>query len=60
MKLRPENGTFILLQWKMVGPTFQTPTGTNFINKKFMIQPKVTNMKIRSSSNIHVKICLTY
>ena len=41
MKLRPENGTFILLQWKMVGPTFQTPSGTNFINKKFMIQQKV-------------------
>ena len=52
MKLRPENGTFILLQWKMVGPTFQTPTGTNFINKKFMIQQKVANMKIRSSSNM--------
>ena len=52
MKLEPENGTFISLQWRMVGPTFQTPTGTNSINKKFMIQQKVTNMKIRSSSNI--------
>ena len=52
MKLKPENGTFILLQWKMVGPTFQTPTGTNFILKKFMIQQKVINMEIRSSSNI--------
>ena len=52
MKLRPENGTFILLQWKKVGPTFQTPTRTNFINKNFMIQQKVANMKIRSSSNI--------
>ena len=48
MKLKPENGTFILLQWKMFGQTFQTPTGANFINKKFMIQQKV--MKIRSSS----------
>ena len=52
MKLKPENGTFILLQWKMVGQTFQTPTGANFINKKFMIQQKVINMKIRSSSNM--------
>ena len=52
MKLKPENGTFILLQWKMVGQTFQTPTGTNFINKKFIIQQKVINIKIRSSSNI--------
>ena len=62
MKLRPENGTFILLQWKMVGPTFQTQTGTNFINKKFMIQQKVVNIKIRSSSKhkVHAKICKTY
>ena len=52
MKLKPEIGNFILLQWKMVGPTFQTPSGTNFINKKFMIQQNVTNMKIRSSSNM--------
>ena len=52
MKLKPENGTFILLQWKMVGPTFQTVSGTNFINKKFMIQQKVTNKKIKSSSNM--------
>ena len=52
MKLKPENGTFILLQWKMVAHTVQTPTGTNFINKKFMIQQKVINMKIRSSSNM--------
>ena len=52
MKLKPENGTFNMLQWKMVGPTFQTPSGTNYINKKFMIRQKVTNMKIRSSSNI--------
>ena len=52
MKLKPESGTFILLQWKMVGHTFQTLTGTNFINKKFMIQQKANNMKIRSSSNM--------
>ena len=52
MKVKPGYGTFILLQWKMVGQTFQTPTETNFINKKFMIQQKVINMKIRYSSNM--------
>ena len=41
---------------------FENQILTNFINKKFMIQQKVVNIKIRSSSkhNVHAKICKTY
>ena len=50
---------FYFASMDFFGTNLEPPTGTDFINKKFTIQQKVINIKIRFSSknDIDLRIC---